>query len=639
MANEKESGSFFNDLKQEVGDLWQSATDEWRAIRVSLRNGVRRTRSAQLDYIVMPLGGSLPERALPERSFIERQLPLPPLPFSMEQFNHRLQLIGDADNVRGVVFVLRDFSAGFASLQNVRRSIQRLQECGKEVIIYTPTLDLAHYFVASAADIIIAPPSSWFDVRGLHSNVLFLKNGLQQLGIEADVVQISPYKTAMNQLSEETMTPQHQKQMDWLMDSQFDILTRGMANGRSKTRIGRSKTGIGRSYTQDEIKELINRAPLSADDTLESGLIDYLAYEDEIADILGKRLTKEKTGEGEATEETEETAVSATTASEAATENEEGTEPEITLTTWNKARGLLTEKPRRHSKKFIGVISLEGGIVMGESQQPPIDIPLPFVGGPTAGEQTLRRLIRKAEEEDQMAALIFHVDSPGGSALSSDLIGREIERLRQKKPVLVYMGNVAASGGYYVSAPAQHIMSQSGTITGSIGVITARMSTDKLYQKLSLNRFSLKRGERADLYTNTAPMSADERQIFWTGILDIYGQFKQVVANGRQLPYEELDPICEGRVWTGAQALDHQLVDSHGDFIDAIHKAAELADLTINEQQGVPVVNFHSKRNGYIPPQPFAPAEAISQLLSGDRVRALLNQPLLMMPFSFRWWK
>ncbi|MCA9928214.1 MAG: S49 family peptidase, partial [Anaerolineales bacterium] len=466
---------FFSELKQELGDVIQTLADEWRNAGVSLRNGLRKMRGAAIDYVVIPLDGALPEREAPPRSFIERQLPLPEPAFSMQQLNRRLQAIGDADNVRGVLFVFRGFSAGLATLQNVRRSLERLRAAGKEVIVFTPYLDLAHYFVAGAANRIIAPPSAQFDVLGLRSELIFFKDALQQLGMQADVIQISPYKTAFNQFSESTTTPEQQEQMEWLLDDTFDLLTKAMANGRS--------------LTPEALHTLIDQAPLTAQQALDAGLVDHLAYEDELAALLDALPD----------DSNEETAVSDTT--------DKPTKPQIELLTWDKAQPLLTEKPRHRSKQFIGVISLVGNIMMGPSRESPVDLPIPFVGGATAGEQTLRRLIRQAETMDDMAALIFHVDSGGGSALASDLIGREIKRLNAKKPVLIYMGNAAASGGYYVSAHSRHIMCQSGTLTGSIGVITARVSTQGLFDKLSVNRFSLQRGRHAGLYSDAAPMT------------------------------------------------------------------------------------------------------------------------------------
>ena len=277
-------------------------------------------------------------------------------------------------------------------------------------------------------------------------------------------------------------------------------------------------------------------------------------------------------------------------------------------------------------------------IVTGPSRQPPA-IPLPFVGGGTAGSDTLLHLLREAEKMDDMAALILHVDSGGGSALASDLITREIERIGKKKPVLAYMGNVAASGGYHVSAPAKRIMSQSGTITGSIGVLMMRLHTQALYQNLSVNRASLQRGQRAGLYSDEAPLTTDETAVLRQGIEEIYSHFKQVVADGRSLPYDDLDPICEGRVWSGRQALAHKLVDNHGDFVDAIRQAAELAGLPTGPNDAILTLNLYPKGQGYRLPQPFDPSDltdTINQLLSGERWRGMSGRPLLLMPFEVK---
>lgn len=234
-----------------------------------------------------------------------------------------------------------------------------------------------------------------------------------------------------------------------------------------------------------------------------------------------------------------------------------------------------------------------------------------------------------------MAALIFHVDSGGGSGLASDLISREIRRVARKMPVVIYMGNAAASGGYFVSAPAQHIMSQTATVTGSIGVWSLHIATDGLFHLLQVNRTSLKRGEHAGLYTDESPLTESERQIFENSINDHYLKFKQVVANGRNLPIDELDPICEGRVWNGRQALGHKLVDSHGDFVDAVQKAAELAGLPTDDRHEIPVINYFSKHNPYIPAKPF-PAKEIARWLTGEQYQELSGRPLYLMPFTLK---
>lgn len=610
---------FFTDLKQELRQLWQDIRNGYDRFTVGLRNQIRLMQRAELDYVILPISGPLPERADPPRGFIQRQLPLPAPPLPMEVLNHRLQAIGDAANVKGVLFIFRGFGAGLATLQNLRRSIERLQAAGKEVIVYTPHLDMAHYFVAAAADRIIVPPGARFEVLGLRSEATFLKEALDRVGVEAQVIQISPYKSAFNMLSEADITPEQRAQLEWLLDDTFDLLIQAMAGGRDKS--------------VDEIRELIDGAPYTAVQARDLGLIDDVAYEDELAE----RLEQEQ--------ETESGSADVPSAEEEAGETPALREKKkARLLTWGKAHPMLLEKARKWPDKFIGVVSLEGLITMGPSRQPPL-IPLPFMDGATAGEATLLNLLRRVEKIDEMAALILHVDSGGGSALASELITREIERIGRKKPVLAYMGNVAASGGYEVSALAKHIMCQPATITGSIGVIMMRPNTQGLYEKLSVKRVSIKRGERAGLYSDDGPLSDDDRETLWRGVVETYETFKQLVANGRSLPYEDLDPICEGRVWTGRQAREHKLVDSHGDFEDAIRQAAEMAGLPTGPDDGLPVVNLYPKGDGYRLPQPFeyedeaAPVEAITELgrwLSGERLRELSGRPLLLLPYEVK---
>lgn len=648
---------FFTDLNRELGDVWKALTNAWSHSGISLRNGMRHLRDAKIDYVLMPIGGPLPERAPPSRSFIERQLPLPPPPLSMQVVNGRLQAIADADNVKGVVFLFQGFGAGLATLQNLHRSLLRLRENGKEVIVYTPMLDIASYYVASAADRIIVPPSTQFDVLGLRMEAMFLKDALAQVGVEMDVIQISPYKTAYNMFGEADITPQQQEQLTWLLEDRFDEMTATMANGRS--------------LNQETFQALIDQAPFFPDDALKAGLIDHIAYEDELAYLLTEKKEVEIEIGGEETKlALESTAVSVAQPENVVTfdevtaplsifpqrgkqleslpvgETEGGQEdrPKAKLVPWTEASGMLLEKKRQRQKKFIGVVSLEGTIMMGASQKPPIDLPIPFIGGETAGELTLRQQLRAAEKMDNMAALVFHVDSGGGSALASDIIGREIERISQKKPVIVYMGNAAASGGYYVSAYAKHIMAQTGTVTGSIGVISGRLSTKGLFKKLQVNQVSLQRGTRAGLYQDSEPMTEDERQVFWDSIIKTYSLFKEVVANGRSLPYDELDEICEGRVWTGRQALDLKLVDSTGDFVDAIRKAAELGELETSDGFEISVMNIVEGNGRYTSPKPFEALNLTSEstqvlteigrLLFGENIAALKGQPLMLMPFE-----
>ena len=604
------SPPFTKALRRDLRRARQSLSDSLSTIGADWRNMVRRLQRAHVDYVVLPIGGPLPERPGPPRGFIERHLPLPPDPFSLQHLNARLRMVAEADNARGVVFVFRGFSVGLATLQNFRAAVARLRAAGKDAVVYTPYLDLAHYYAATAAARIIAPPGAQFDVLGLYTEVTFLKDALARVGVRADVVQISPYKTAFDRFSQADMTPEYRAQLDWLLDDQYDMLTADMA--------------AGRGLTQAALRELLDRAPLSAEEAHAARLIDCVAYDDQLAEVLGRDTVTEPAA-GPA---------SAVVASAA----EGNASPTAKLKSWGQAWNLLREKPRRHTRRFVGVLSLEGLISMGPSRRPPIDLPIPFVGGATAGEQTFVGILRRLEKMDDLAALVLHVDSGGGSALASELIGRQIELFAAHKPIVVYMGNLAASGGYYVAAPASHIMSQAGTTTGSIGVITAKISAAGLYDQLAINRVTLARGEHAGLYRDSDPMTAEERAIFQRTIEETYRDFVAVVARGRKLAPEAVNTVGGGRVWTGRQAREHGLVDSHGDFLDAIKKAAELAALPVDDIHAVSVIDFYPRSAHYTvyPNGSTRLAEEAARLLSGEHLRALAGQPLLLLPYEAR---
>ncbi|MGB3717472.1 MAG: S49 family peptidase [Candidatus Promineifilaceae bacterium] len=609
----KNNSSFIRQVLREIGQLWHNIRFSLSRVRVSFRNWTRRIRKLKLDYVVMPVGGSLPERAGPPRSFIQRQLPLPPRPLSMEVLHRRFQNISDADNVRGVILLLSGLSTGIATLQSLRLAIQRLQTAGKEVVVYTPLLDLGHYFVAVAADRIVIPPSSTFEVLGVHADSVFLKDALNNLGIQAEVVQISPYKTGFDNIGKSEMSDEYREQIDWILDDTYDYLVEAIA--------------IGRGKTPDEVKDLIDGAPYTASEALEQGLIDHVAYEDTLAYLLadGDNNSKSQTPLSDEIED-----------GEAVTKSKK----KAKMVSWARARRIMLSRYRRPSKKFIGVITVEGAITPGASRRPPINlpIPIPFMGSASSGDETVVQMLRLAEKDNRLAALILHIDSPGGVHLAADLIWRQIVRIARRKPVVCYFGNVAASGGYYLGAPATHIVAPELTITGSVGVFSAHISSGDLYSRLGVNRVLISRGKRALLRSDASPLDDTSRKVLWDGIMHAYNQFKRVVADGRNLEFDELDSICEGRIWTGRQALEHKLIDSHGDFVDALAKAAELAGLPHDENHRVEDVNVYPQARSYLLPRPFEQVDDLVSTVDINRILDHLSRPLTMMPFDIRIW-
>lgn len=600
---------------KQIITLWRGLRYGFTRGRIGIRNQIRKIRRLSLDYVVLTISGPLPERSEPPRSFIQRLLPLPSGPLSMQELNRRFGRIADAPNVKGVVLIFQGLSAGMATLQNLRRSIERLQEAGKVCVVYTPYLDMPHYLVASAADRIVVPPSIIFNVLGLHSEAVYLKDSLSRIGVKAEVFQVSPYKGAYDALDKSDITPEQKAQINWLLDESYDLITQAIADGRN--------------MDQETVKNLIDKAPMTAEEALSSRLVDDLAYEDSLPYLLAENEKDEGAKNGQ------EKGVEAESDQILMTGNRR---PKARLYPWAQAENMLLEKARRPTRKFIGVVSLEGIIVMGPSRRPPIKIPIPFIGGIMAGEETIVRHLRAAEKNNRMAALIIHVDSGGGSAVASDLIWRQIHRISQKKPVLFYMGNVAASGGYYVGAAAEHIMAQSLTMTGSIGVVSVHIDTSDFFDMLDVNRVNFNRGKRAMLYTDNAPLSEDGRRVMQETIQEFYEQFKSVVANGRRLDKGDLEPVSGGRVWTGSQALEHKLLDSLGDFEDAIQKAANLAELPIEDDLKLSVFNIRSRGQQHILPRVYEPAEELAQFFSLEHLKNFIDQPLFIMPFDFKLW-
>jgi protease-4 len=259
---------------------------------------------------------------------------------------------------------------------------------------------------------------------------------------------------------------------------------------------------------------------------------------------------------------------------------------------------------------------VEGTIVLGASHRlPSLPIPLPFLQR-QAGSDTVIQTLRAAGKARRIAAVVLHVDSPGGSALASDLIWREVLRLREQKPVVVLMGDQATSGGYYVSAPANAIVAQPLTLTGSIGIWGGKLVTAGLYDLLRVGRGVVQRGGRAGLYSDAAPFTAEEREAVRREIGHGYARFKSRVADGRGMTPEQVEAISRGRVWTGKQAWEHGLVDELGGFETALRRAKELAGL--DAERRYPVVDVEIPKE-HILPLPYPGAEGAI----GEITRAL----------------
>jgi protease-4 len=517
--------------------LGRGLAQAWQRLVCGLANSRRRLlRGRMADYAVILIDHAVSERA-PDVPWWYAYLPSYKSPLSLAYLHEALaRLAGDPD-IRGAVFLLKGPALSLAQAQSLALLFERFRRWdaeqrapgapAKELIVHLEQANAAAYLVACAADRVTMPPLTTWDVMGLRVAPTYWRETLARAGVAFDVIKVAPWKTAVDTLVRSEMSAAEREQFNWLLDSLCDDIAAAIVRGRG--------------LSSEQVAALINQAPLTADAALTAGLIDEIAYEDQLAALLG---TAEKPAR---------------------------------LKHYSQVRSLLLRRPQLHPRQRIGVLSLQGSIVVGESRNFPL--PLPILGQRMIGSSTVEQQIRAARKNPQLAAVVVHVDSGGGSALASDLIWRELKLLDQEKPVVVYMGDVAASGGYYIAAPGRKIVAQSATLTGSIGVVLVKGITAELRHKLGANREIVHRGENAGLFSDDQPWTEAQRHTLEESVFHVYDRFKTVVAEARSLPAAKLDAICGGRVWTGKQALAHGLVDELGDFQTALALACRAAAL------------------------------------------------------------
>ncbi|MGD8398266.1 MAG: signal peptide peptidase SppA [Anaerolineae bacterium] len=517
-------------------------SDLFRNAYLALSNRLRLLRKRRLGYVVLRARGSFPERN-PRRTrpFPLSLLPWPSPPPSIEAFHDALERLATDPRVEGIVILISGLMAGPATLASLRQAVGRFRQSGKRVVAYPLDQGMWAYYLAAACDEIWLPEGAGLQSAGMWSETVFLKDSLAMLGVEADFEAVGNYKVSPDTFRRSDMSEPHREMLASILASIYEHVVTAIADGRA--------------LAPGAVRDLLDGVPLTAGRMREAGLADGVCYEDELAARLGT--------DGEP----------------------------ATLVTWAEARKRLVRPVRWRSRRAVGVISLEGMILTGSSRQPPIPLPLPLpLPEEQAGSETLADQLRAAARDDAIAAVVLHIDSPGGSSLASDLIWREVARLREVKPVVVYMSNRAASGGYYVAAPASEIVAQPTTLTGSIGIWGGKLVTRGLYEKLGANREMVSRGKMAGLYADDDAFTEEERARIRDMLGDGYARFSARVAEGRNMTGDEVEAVAGGRVWTGAQALEAGLVDALGDLQFAAGRARSLAGM--DEARHVPLVGM-----------------------------------------------
>lgn len=490
-----------------------------------LRNRLRRRH--RIDYIWLTLPGELP--ALPEsRSWLMRRIQGAPS-ISLWELERALKRLAADPRPKGIILNLRGVSMPLADLQTLRDHIRTLRAAGKRVIAYAQSYDMASYFLASACDEIILQPGGELATVGLRQQAVFLKDALAMIGVSFDVVAISPYKGALDSLSRSEISPEGREQLEWLLEARYDLLVREIAAGRKQP--------------VEAVRAMIDAAPHVEAAAASAGYVDAVLYEEQLPDHLDARH----------------------------------------IVAWKRAqRLLLMPKPKSPStNKYVAILPITGMMMPGESGSPPVDLPLPLpvVGDDRAGDLTLVKQVRQLLEDENAAAVVLFIDSGGGAVITAEAMTSALTRLAETRPVVAFMNAIAGSGGYEVATPAQWIVAQAATITGSIGVVTAKVVTGGLRDRFGVQTVELTRGANADLFSEGMPFSETQRQQVRAMIEHSYRQFVEKVARSRKMSPEAVDAVGGGRVWTGEQALERGLVDEIGGLAAALAKARQLASL------------------------------------------------------------
>lgn len=496
----------------------------FQQLSVKLLN-MQRGRVKAIDYVMIKVPTSFaPVPA--ERNFVQRQILGAP-PMSLLEFVAALDRIGEDPRPLGVILYFRGFSASTADLQTMRDAILRLREKGKRALSYAPGYRTLDYFVASACDEILLAPSGQLETSGLFSQQVFIKEGMAAAGLQFDAVAISPYKGAADALTRSEPSAEGREQTNWLLDSVYDTIVDGIA--------------ATRKMKADAVKRMIDGAIHLSEDALEQGYVDGIMNEEALIKYLGVNK----------------------------------------VTMWEEANQQLYLPARDFSGRYVALLYAGGMIVDGESATPPSDVPvpIPFVGGERMGDITINQQLRNLMKDPACGALVLYIDSGGGSASASESMASALSEFAKSRPLVVYMGGVAASGGYYIATPAHWIVAQAGSITGSIGVIMGKLVNSELLKKLRFNPVYYLRGDNADLIAGDNPFSDAQRELIRDSIEHKYEQFLTRVADSRERSVAEIDAIGGGRVWTGQQALERGLIDEIGNLGTAIEKARALAKL------------------------------------------------------------
>jgi len=466
-------------------------------------------------------------------------------PLSLQTVLTNMEKAEVDDRIEGVVIkVATSLSVGTGGAQEIRQAIKRVQKSGKKVYAYLESMDKKSYLIAAACDEIVSPKTAYNNFIGFQGRSMHVKNALEKLGIKPNIHKIKDYKSAAEMVIREDMSEPARENRQWILDDIWDMCMEALEKDRG--------------LTEEQIVAIMQEAMLSTERCVELGMIDKSQYWDELKKTLQADEEEFKS---------------------------------ISLSSYAK---VDAEDLGFKAKKKIAVVHAQGTIGGRKNSVNPLL-------GTMMGYETIVSELEKVMEDDDVVAVVFRVDSGGGDAFGSDMMGHQIEVLAQKKPVVVSMVDVAASGGYHISYRANHIMANPMTICGSIGSISGKFNNSELMTKLGITFSHIEKGPNAQLYNSGRDFTEEEWELFtadhWRG----FNEWLADVAEHRGMTFEDAEKLAHGRVFTGRQSLENGLVDSLGGLHDAIAKARELAEKDNKLEAGAKIVAVHyPKKQGLI---------------------------------------
>lgn len=484
-----------------------------------------------------------------------------------------INAIADAktdDNIKGISILNDNSNLGMAQRKSLRDALENFKESGKFVMAYSNSYSQKEYYLNSVANSIYLNPVGELDFKGLSSEIMFFKDIQEKTGIKMEVIRHGKYKSAVEPFLENKMSDANREQTLALLKSIWSSVTSDISKSR----------GISEEHLNEIANGLLARTPEMAK---AEKLIDFVGYEDEYHNAIRNILKLEK----------------------------DKPYPIISISEYTKRSSSISESFSGNDK--IAIIYAQGEIASGEG-----DVNI-------IGEGSINRSLKEARQDKNTKAIVLRIDSPGGSALTSDLIWREVELTKRIKPIVVSMGNYAASGGYYIACNANKIFAENSTITGSIGVFGVLPNITNLATKIGLHSEQVKTNTNAAEYSPFLPLDDNFKSVTLEGVEHIYKTFVTHVAEGRKMTFDQVDTIAQGRVWSGSEAVKIGLVDKIGGLNEALKEAAILAKIKTYKTQSFP--EFKKDINDLLDHLPFAKSKStfIKEEL-GEETYLLLEQ-------------